>query len=195
MVVIDSPFDRTDNEAADMRIFHLPLVFALTMFSQTGCSPKEEEPPPHVYQMGESVPLGHLIYTVFDRQWMTQAGDGLDARVPQHRFFLIRISALNSGGAAAIIPAISLVDDSGASYAEIDNGDGIPDFIGTLREIAPADTVQGNIVFDVLPKHYKLKLGDEEGKVVALVDIPLSFDKAPELTTPLPDHTSDLTKK
>lgn len=180
-----------------MRISYLLLPLALAIFSQTACSPKEAEgPSPNTYQMGERVPLGNLIYTVFERQWMTQIGEGVDARVPQNRFYLVRISAVNSGGSAAIIPTISLVDDSGGSYAEIDNGDGITDFIGALREVAPAETVQGNLVFDVQPKHYKLKLSDEDGKHVALVEIPLSFDAdAPEGTTPLTDHTGDLTKK
>jgi len=188
--------NRTHNETAHMRISYFSLPLLLIMFTQTACSPKEEEEPPRTYLMGERVPLGRLIYTVFERQWMTQIGEGVDARIPQNRFYLIRISAVNSGGANAIVPTISLVDAAGGSYSEIDNGDGIPDFIGALREIAPAETVQGNLVFDVPPKHYKLKVSDEEGKQTALVDIPLTFDAdAPEVNTPLPDHTGDLTKK
>jgi hypothetical protein len=180
-----------------MRIANLPLALAFAVLSQTSCSPRDDEAPSaHVYQMGERVSIGHMIYTVFERQWMTQVGEGVDARVPQNRFYLVRISAVNSGGANAIIPTISLVDDAGGSYSEIENGDGIPDFIGALREVAPAESLQGNLVFDVQPKHYKLKLTDEDGKQSALVDIPLSFDSdTPEVTTPLTDRTSDLTKK
>jgi hypothetical protein len=180
-----------------MRIFYLTLPLVLAVLSQTSCSPKEDEAAPaNVYQMGERVPVGHMIYTVFERQWMTQVGEGVDARVPQNRFYLVRISAVNSGGANAIVPTISLVDDAGGSYSEIENGDGIAEFIGALREVAPAETLQGNLVFDVQPKHYKLKLTDEDGKQTALVDIPLSFDSdTPEVTTPLTDHTSDPTRK
>jgi hypothetical protein len=180
-----------------MRISYLAIPLAIAaMFSQTACSPKEQEPMPSIYQMGERVPLGHLIYTVFERQWMTQIGTGMDARIPQNRFYLIRISAVNSGGSPAILPTISLVDDAGGSFSEIENGDGITDFIGALRQIGPAETAQGNLVFDVPPKHYKLKLTDEDARQVALVDIPLSFEPdAPEVVTPLTDHTGDLTKK
>src|SRR5580658_3917285 len=180
-----------------MRIFYLSFPLALAMFSQTSCSPREEEAPPaHVYQMGERVPVGHMIYTVFERQWITQVGEGVDARVPQNRFYLVRISAVNSGGASAIIPTISLVDDAGGTYAEVENGDRITDFIGALREIAPAETLQGNLAFDVAPKHYKLKLTDEDGKQTALVEIPLNFDPdTPEATSPLTDHSKDPTKK
>lgn len=180
-----------------MRFSYLSLLLALAVFSQTCCSPREDEAlPARVYQMGERVPVGHIIYTVFERQWITQFGEGVDARVPQNRFYLVRISAVNSGGASAIIPTISLVDDAGGTYAEVENGDRITDFIGALREIAPAETLQGNLAFDVPPKHYKLKLTDEDAKQTALVDIPLSFDSdTPEVTTPLTDHTGDLTKK
>jgi Domain of unknown function (DUF4352) len=179
-----------------MRISYLTLPFTLAVLSQTTCSLREAEAPAHIYQMGERVLLGHLIYTVLERQWMTQIGEGVDARVPQNRFYLIRISATNSGGSRAIVPTISLADDAGGVFSEIDNGDGIMDFIGALREIAPAETVQGNLAFDVQPKHYKLKLSDEDGKQTALVEIPLSFDpETPEVTSPLTDHSNDPTKK
>jgi hypothetical protein len=180
-----------------MRAPFVTLPLALTVLGLIACSPKEEEPALRTYQMGERVLMGHLIYTAFERQWMPQIGTGLDARIPQNRFYLLRISVLNSGGADAIVPTISLVDDSGASFPEIENGDGVPDFIGSLRQVAPAATVQGNLVFDVLPKHYKLKVSDEDGKQAALVDLPLSFEPdAPDVTTPLDtDHTLAPAKK
>jgi hypothetical protein len=180
-----------------MRAHFLTLPAVMTVLSLAACSPKEDEPALRTYQMGERVLQGHLLYTVFERQWMPQIGSGLDARIPQNRFYLLRISVLNSGGADAIVPTISLVDDAGASFPEIQNGDGVPDFIGSLRQIAPAETAQGNLVFDVSPKHYKLKVSDEDGKQSALVDLPLSFDPdAPDVTTPLDtNHNIVPTKK
>jgi hypothetical protein len=174
-----------------MRAHFLTLPLALTVFGLVACSPKEEEPALRTYPMGERVLMGHLIYTVFERQWMPQIGTGLDARVPQNRFYLLRISVLNSGGADAIVPTISLVDDAGATFPEIENGEGVADFIGSLRQVAPAGIAQGNLIFDVLPKHYKLKVSDEDGKQAALVDLPLTFDPdAPDVTTPIDtDHT------
>jgi hypothetical protein len=180
-----------------MRAHFLTLPLALTLLGLPACSPKEEEPAMRSYQMGERVLMGHLIYTVFERQWMPQIGSGLDARIPQNRFYLLRLSVLNSGGAAAIVPTMSLVDDAGATFPEIENGDGVPDFIGSLRQVAPSETAQGNLIFDVVPKHYKLKVSDEDGRQAALVDLPLTFDPdAPDVTTPLnTDHTIDPTKK
>ncbi|MGA3236100.1 MAG: hypothetical protein ABSG03_07355 [Bryobacteraceae bacterium] len=180
-----------------MRAHFLTLTLALTVLTVVACSPKEEDPPLRTYPMGERVLMGHLIYTVFERQWMPQIGTGLDARIPQNRFYLLRINVMNNGGADAIVPTMLLVDDAGATFPEIENGEGVPDFIGSLRQLAPAETVQGNLIFDVLPKHYKLKVSDEDGKQASLVDLPLSFEPdAPDVTTPLnTDHNVAPTKK
>ncbi len=147
--------------------------------------------------MGERVSLGNMSYTVFERQWQTQFGAGLDARVPQNRFFLLRISAINGGGAEAIVPNLELVDDSGASYPESGDGEGVTDWLGARRQVGPNQTTQGYVLFDVQPKHYKLKFIDEDGKRAALVDLPLTFDSdAPDVTTPLsPDPIADTKKQ
>lgn len=180
-----------------MRISLSAVTVALALAGLSACSPSEEaEPRPSTYQMGERVPLGHLIYTVFDRQWLPQVGDGVDARVPQNRFYQVRVSVLNSGGGNLIIPGIALVDDAGVAHAEIENGDGFPDFLGAVSQVAPAETAQGNLVFDVQPKHYKLKLSDEEGKRFAVVDIPLSFDTdTTDVAPQLDSIRGDATKK
>jgi len=184
-----------------MRASLLALPLTLTIIGLSGCSSDDAVPAPHTYQMGERVPMGHLIYAVFDRAWLPQIGRGVDARVPQNRFYSIRISVVNSGGASALLPAMSLMDDAGTLYPEIENGDGVQDFLGALHQLAPAESVQGYVVFDVPPKHYKLKLADEEAKRFDLVDIPLSFDtEVPDITTPLEGvqdapKTSDSTVK
>jgi hypothetical protein len=179
-----------------MRSLLFTLPFALVILSLTGCSVKEPEPVASSYQMGERIALGKLVYTVVERQWLPQVGTGVDARVPQNRFFLVRISAVNKSAGATIIPAVSLVDDSAGTFPEVQNGDGIPDFIGSLREVAPAATTQGNLVFDVAPKHYKLKLTDEDGKSVALVDIPLTFEAdTPEVPLPIDLNHNEPPKK
>ena len=54
--------------------------------------------------MGERVSLGHIVYVVFETQWLTHIGEGAEARVPQHRFFLVRMSAVNSYGSEVIVP-------------------------------------------------------------------------------------------
>jgi len=131
--------------------------------------------PVRTYQIGERVNLPPLTYAVFEKQWATQFGAGTDARLPQTRFLLVRISATNNGKSDAFVPNVSLEDDSGNSFAELSDGDGVPHWIGYLRSVKPADTIQGNLLFDCPPKHYKLKLSNEDGKV-AYVELPLSFE-------------------
>ena len=49
------------------------------------------------YSMGERAQAGLLIYTVFENRWMPQLGEGTTARIPANRFFLLRLSMVNSG--------------------------------------------------------------------------------------------------
>lgn len=144
----------------------------------------------HTFSMGERVELGHIIYTVFDTQWMTQLGEGTTARIPQHRYFLIRISAVNSGGADVMVPNTSIVDDNGNTYAELSNGDNVPLWIGFLRQVRPAQAAQGNLLFDAPPRRYKLQLKDESGERTGVVDIPLAFGgEMPDApVSPLPEQ-------
>ena len=56
-------------------------------------------------------------------------------------------------------------------------GQGIPLWLGMIRNLKPADTLEGSVLFDVEPKTYKLKLDD--GSVsggVQMVELPLQFD-------------------
>ena len=161
----------------------IPAALAICLLS---CSSVEKAEAPHAYQMGERAPVGHLTYTVFERQWHTEFGTGPDARIPQNRFYLLRISVAHSGGVEAIMPKAELVDDSGATYPESSDGEGVQDWIGNTRQVSQSETAQGYLLFDVPAKHYRLKiLGDEE-KQTALVDIPLTFDSdVPDVTTPL----------
>ncbi|MGD0498054.1 MAG: DUF4352 domain-containing protein [Bryobacteraceae bacterium] len=139
----------------------------------------------HLYSMGQRVEIGHIIYTVLETQWLTQIGEGVNAKVPQNRFFLVRLSAANSGNEKLSVPAISVEDDSGKSYQELPNGDGIPQWVSMLREIKPAESLQGNVAFDAPPGHYKMLLSDEDQTNTAYVDIPLTFNaETPE--APLP---------
>jgi hypothetical protein len=106
---------------------------------------------------------------------LPQLGDGPDARLPQNRFLLVRISVTSSAGAETYVPNLTLEDDAGGTCSESSNGEEVPHWIGYLRSIKPADTLQGDVVFDCVPKHYRLKLVNEGGRG-AYVDIPLSFE-------------------
>jgi hypothetical protein len=137
------------------------------------------------FPMGERVQRGHLIYTVFETQWMTQLGEGANTRVPQHRFFLVRVSIVNSGSTDVIAPSLNLVDETGQTIPELSNGDGVPQWIGYLRNIKPAESAAGNLLFDAPPKRYNLRVSDETEEKLALIDIPLTFGgETSEMPTP-----------
>lgn len=158
-------------------------VAAAAALLLSGCS--KPAFPVRTYPMGEKVTLGHLIYTVFETQWLTQAGVAPDVRLPQNRFFLVRVSANNSGSSDIIVPSFSVVDDQGKSYQELDRGDGLPQWIGIIRSVHPAEAVAGNVAFDCPPGHYKLRVTDEDGERAALIDIPLTFtNETPEVPVP-----------
>jgi hypothetical protein len=168
------------------------LAVAFTAFLLSSCGDGEKPSPVLTYPMGERAQAGHIIYKVFETQWLTQIGQGDDARIPQHRFFLVRLSAVNSFGADVIVPSFSIEDDRGNTYPELSSGEGVAQYIGYLRSVKPAESVQGNALFDAPPAHYKMKVSDETGEKTAYIDIPLSFTSAP---TEVPDVVSPGKKK
>ena len=128
-----------------------------------------------LHRMGERVTVGSLGYNVFEDKWKAQLGEGADARVPKDRFFLVRLSVVNGGSTDLMVPALTLVDDAGQTYAELPNGDGVPEWTGYLRRVKPAETLQGNVVFDAPPKHYRLRVSDETSQKTRDIDVPLNF--------------------
>jgi hypothetical protein len=162
-------------------------AFALFALLCSCSSRPAVDEPVRTYQMGERVVLPPFTYAVYDKQWLPQLGTGAEARLPQNRFVVIRISATNGGGAESYVPNLTLEDDAGNACSEVSNGDSVPNWIGFLRSVKPVDTLQGNILFDCPPKHYRLKLVSEEGKS-AYVDIPLSFEaEGPSVEIPTND--------
>jgi hypothetical protein len=172
-----------------MRQTRLSLFFAATTAALllTSCGSDEKSFPVRTYSLGERIPLGHITYTVFETQWLTHIGAGTDARVPEHRFFLVRVSAVNSGSGDVSVPAFVLQDDSGKTYNELSDGTGIPQWVSNLRTVKPAESAQGNVAFDAPPRHYKLKIQDEDGERTAFVDIPLNFGAESPDIVPVPE--------
>jgi hypothetical protein len=159
------------------------LVMAALFFA--GCSSGPSKPPINTYLLGEKAQLGRLSYTVFETQWLTHIGDGATARIPENRYFLVRLAVVNGASQDVNLPNLQIVDDKGKTYDEVMNGEGVPQWAGYLRTVRPADTSQGNILFDAPPAHYKLRIWDENHTLEAQVDIPLSFGaETPEIPTP-----------
>jgi hypothetical protein len=106
--------------------------------------------------------------------------------LPQHPFFRVRFSATTSGSSDAPVTNITVTDDRGKEYEELTSGDGVSQWAGYLRTARPADTVQGNVVFDAPPARYKLKIADETGTKFAVIDLPLTFGaETPEVGPPV----------
>ena len=166
----------------------IPILAAVTAaLLPSACTHRSV--PVRSYALGEKVALGHISYAVYETQWVPQFGEGPTARVPQHRFFLVRMTAGNSGGDDLIVPNATIEDDKGNSYPELSNGDGVPEWIGYLRKVKPAESAQGNLVFDAPPAHYKLRITDENEETSAYIDIPLSFGaEVPSAEVPAPGN-------
>ena len=156
--------------------FFMVLAAAAAASLLSSCGDSEDKASSvGTYNMGEKVTLGHIVYTVFETQWLTHIGAGADARVPQNRFFLVRLSAQNSLSSDIIVPNFALEDDNGNTYPELSSGEGVPQYFSYLRTVKGTDTVDGNAVFDAPPRHYKMKISDETGDRAAYIDIPLNF--------------------
>lgn len=131
------------------------------------------------YQMGERVAIGPLSYNVIETSWKSQLGDEYKLRLPQQRFLLISISATNGGGHDVAIPLLMLQGQDGKQYTESDNGESVDQWFGLLRNLNPAQTQQGRLLFDVPLGSYRLRLSDggEPGSErYAWVSIPLHID-------------------
>jgi hypothetical protein len=95
------------------------------------------------------------------------------------------VSVTNSGPSDAIVPTFSISDENGKIIQELSNGDRVPQWIGFLRGVKPAETIQGYAVFDCAPRNYKVRIADETEQKIALVDIPLTFSsETPEVPAP-----------
>jgi hypothetical protein len=161
----------------------LPLCLVFS-----GCS--QENSTRLDYKMGEKIPLGPLTYNVIQTSWRNQLGEGFKIRSPQQRFLLISISVTNGGGKEVALPLFKLETDRGESITESDNPEGVPNGIGILRSVTPAQTLQGSLLFDVPLAGYKLILtdGGEPGlEKTAFVDIPLRMDVDQGVQVPTPD--------
>jgi hypothetical protein len=161
-------------------------LFAVLLLN--GCGDKPEVL--STWAMGDKVEVGHIFYRAFETQWLPQIPLDPTPRVPQNRFFLVRISAVNSGNADLVVPNVTIQDDHGKIYEELSNGEGIPQWMGFLRQVHPADSLQGNVVFDAPPAHYKMRVTDETGEKAALIDIPLNFTSETPVI-PLPSEKKE----
>jgi hypothetical protein len=104
---------------------------------------------------------------------------------------MITLSATNGGGKEVSVPLLTLEGENGKEYHELENGQGIDNWFGLIRTVSPAETRQGNIVFDVPLTSYRLRLtdGGEPGtERFVWVDIPLRIDTDTSIEVPGATH-------
>jgi len=146
------------------------IAALLTLFiGSNGCTFKKKEV--RTVQLGEKAEIGPFIYRAYETQWPISLGD----RIASNRFFTIKVSILNSGSADATIPSFDVVDDQGNSYPELSDGAGVERWLGLTRKAGVGQTEQGSVVFDVAPKHYRLRVADENDNFM-YIDIPLNLN-------------------
>lgn len=167
-------------------LFTIPLLLA-AMILLSACQ-EAQAPPPSIYGMGERVRLGTMSYVVVSSQWRTQLGEGFQVRSPSNRFLVLNMSVTNGGGSSVSIPLLTLVDAEGNEYRELQDGQGLNNWMGLIRTVEPADTLQGRLLFDVPLTSYTLRIPDIEDETLeryASVKIPLDL-QIDDVSAPLP---------
>jgi hypothetical protein len=151
-------------------------MLAVAALLVAGCGQKKQAET--IYRMGEPVTVGPLTYTVLETEWRTELGEGIQQRIPKHRFLLLRLSISNASKEAAAAPLLSLEDAAGQSHRELAEVQGVANWLGLLRLVAPGSSLGGTIVFDVPPAEYRLRVasgGDLESERTALIEVPLTL--------------------
>jgi hypothetical protein len=156
-------------------------IILIVCLLATGCSSTTSSPGlAKIYNMGERVQVGTLIYTVLDTEWLDQLGDGPSARMPRNRFLTVRVSVTNSGAAVSAIPPMTLTTSGGQDYTELTDAPGVPEWLGYIRSVKAAETVHGRAAFDVPAGAYQLHLSNDaepENTITARVELPLQLSR------------------
>ena len=157
------------------------VVATLLLASCSTVTPAER-----VHQMGELTTVGPVIYNVLETEWRAGIGEDISQRIPEHRYLLIRMTITNSGDRDVAIPLLTIEDHEGNVYLEESSMEGLSNWLGLLRVVQPAATLQGQAVFDVPVGDYMLRVtdgGELESERTALVEIPLAFGAPDPLQT------------
>jgi hypothetical protein len=153
------------------------ICISILSLAAAGCSSAvSSKKEATVYAAGEKAVAGPLTYSVTDSEITQTLGDDpATARNAQERFYLIKVAVSNSSSSEQPIPAMTLVDDEGHSIAELADGSNVPNWLGVVRNVGPAQTEQGVVLFDAPTKHYRLRLNDPFDEKEISIDLPLDF--------------------
>lgn len=159
------------------RNFQLSLRCGLAVLALllAGCS--KTQAPEKTYPAGSTVELRSLSYNIGATEWQNSLDGERGPRVPTGRFLIITVSATNKASDTVTMPLLSVVDGSGQQYLELDNGEGLANWLGLFRNIPANGSEGGQIIFDVPPGKgpYKIRVssgGDVEKEITALIEVP-----------------------
>ena len=123
--------------------------------------------------MGDRAVAGPITYSGLTAEYRTELPE---AKEPQkNRYLVIFLSATNGGGEEVMLPHTRLIAADGTEYPELTEIEGMSQWMGVLRRVAPSSTEQGYVVFDVPVAAYKLQVssgGDPEKEQIAHIEIP-----------------------
>lgn len=168
----------------------LPLVrvrTALTVAALTilvinliGCNKETAPSLIGTFHMGEPIQVGPITYNVLESRWKPALKDDGTGKPPKERYLLVKLTATNGSGSPGAIPSFTIVSARGESYTEVTEGvQDVPNHLGVIRRIEPAQTEEGWVVFDAPVGAYQLMISDngEPGsEKYARVDLPVSLE-------------------
>ena len=142
------------------------------------------------YPIGSAAEVGPLTYAIVGTEWHGSLQGERGPRVPSGRFLILTISVTNKTPDAVTMPLLSLVNASGEPYLELDNGDGLSNWMGMFRSIPGNGAEGGQIVFDVPAEKGPFKLrvssgGDVDKEKTALIEV--ADEKAAPGGGPMPE--------
>jgi len=111
-----------------------------------------------VYQIGDIIKVGYMIYQVEGAGWTDKLADGFGGYdYPDAAFLLVRLLARNEDKKARMIPPFHLIDETGAEYNTSSKGP--VDTLDFLVSLNPGVSKTGLIIFDAPKEHnYLLKI-------------------------------------
>ena len=155
-------------------------ALTLIVFNLAGCSKESPSPLLGTFHMGERIQVGSMTYNVLESRWKPALKDDGTGKPPKERYLLVKLTATNGGGSAGTIPTFTIVNPRGESYSEVTEGvQDVPNYLGIIRKVEPAQTEQGWVVFDAPVGAYQLMISDngEPGsEKYARVDLPVSLE-------------------
>ena len=163
--------------------FSLPMLLIGSILATSGCGEVKKESEGKPWSMGEKVALGPFTYTVLDSEWAQELNGTKGKLIPKERFLVLRLSVTNGGGESKAISFLQVRDDKGREYPEMQDLEGVKDWMGILRMLPVAGTENGLIVFDVPMGHYRLVVNDGGSageERTSLIDLPLNLRPSEE---------------